>query len=294
MTTGEAIWQVFHDSFLMAFRVAVELFGGIFLIGLLLYFLARFTRTTFAKSFGARSEIYFTAWIGTPVHELGHAVFCVLFGHRIRKITWFKPNAKDGSLGSVEHSYNSRNIYHNIGNFFIGAGPLFFGSLVIMLLIRFLLPSGSDVFELLKSDPSTSKSEASGIIGFLSAIAGQTLSVIPAIFSVENLSRWQFWLFMYLSLAVSSHMALSPPDFRQMWRGLLVIVLLIFVISLIYAIFFNTSNNFRFPGIPAFVLLDRMLMVGLLFSLINFLVTLVIGSVYSMLFRGRMINPLVR
>lgn len=294
MTTGETIWQVFHDSFLLTFRVSVGLFGGIFVLGLLLYFLARFTRTTFAKSFGARSEIYFTAWIGTPVHELGHAVFCLLFGHTIRKITWFKPNAKDGSLGSVEHSYNPRNIYQSIGNFFIGAGPLFFGSLVIMLLIRFLLPSGNDVLELLKSDPSATKSETSGIFHFLYAIAGQTLSVIPVIFSAENLSRWPFWLFMYLSLAISSHMALSPPDIKQMWRGLLVIVLLIFVISFIYTLFFSTGNNFLFKWISAFALLDRMLMVGLLFSLINFLVTLIIGSAYSILFHGRMINPVIR
>ena len=44
------------------------LFGALLLFGIILYFLARFTRVAFIKSMGQKSDIYFTGLIGTPVH----------------------------------------------------------------------------------------------------------------------------------------------------------------------------------------------------------------------------------
>lgn len=294
MQTLENIWQLLADSILLTAQLAVGFFGGIFVIGFLLYFLARFTRNLFAKSFGYRAEIYVTAWIGTPVHELGHAIFCILFGHRIRKITLFKPNTRDGSLGSVEHSYNTRNIWHNIGNFFIGSGPLIFGSLVILLLIRFLLPNGETTYGVVNAGSTPANTDMSELTGFLHNIAHQAVSAIPVIFSKVNLTHWLFWLFLYLSLAISSHMSLSPPDVKTMWKGLLAILLLMFVFNLVYLLFFSEHNNILFKGISLFALLDRLLMVGLLFSIINFLFTWMITILFGLIMHGKIPNPFAR
>jgi len=291
MSTLENIWQLMADAILLTAQLAVGFFGGIFVMGFLLYFLAKFTRNLFAKSFGYRSEIYTTAWIGTPVHELGHAIFCILFGHRIRKINLFKPNAKDGSLGSVEHSYSSRNIYQRTGNFFIGAGPLFSGSLLILVLIKFLLPNGDTAFDILSTKPDLTKTVATGFSDYFYSIAGRAFSVFPVIFSKANLTHWQFWLFLYLAIAVSSHMSLSPPDVKTMLSGLLTILVLMFVFNLAYLLFFSEYNNVLLKANSAFALLDRLLMAGLLLSIINFILTFVIATAFGILIRGKIPNP---
>jgi hypothetical protein len=98
----------------------VWLLSLIFIFGLLLYLLARFTRTTYVKSAGVKLDIIVTGWFGSPVHEIGHALFCILFRHKIVDIKLYKPDPSDGTLGYVLHTYNQDSRYQKIGNFFIG------------------------------------------------------------------------------------------------------------------------------------------------------------------------------
>ena len=79
----------------------LSLLGLLFVVGLILYFLARFTRNAFAAASARKLDVFVTGWIGTPVHELSHALFCLVFGHRITDIKLFRPNSSDGSLGYV-------------------------------------------------------------------------------------------------------------------------------------------------------------------------------------------------
>lgn len=287
-------FQLLLNSLLLTLQVSLLFFGGIFIVGLLLFLLARFTRNIFAKTFGYRAEIFITAWIGTPVHEIGHAVFCLLFGHRIRKITLFNPNAKDGSLGSVEHSYNPRNFYQRAGNFFIGAGPLIFGSLVIMTLGYFLLPATDGFSTVFTGNSPVDFSDPQQIHWFLQEIAIRAFDQVKIVFTLANAGDWKFWLFLYLSLAISAHMELSPPDLKQMWSGLWIIILLIFVINLIYLIFFRNYENLIYQGVVIFALLNRLLVFGLIFSLFNFLLTWGIASIFGVLTSGKVPNPMTR
>ncbi|HNX57819.1 MAG TPA: hypothetical protein PKK43_01880, partial [Spirochaetota bacterium] len=98
-TAGQIIW----------------LLGLVFVFGFILYLLARMTRTTYGKSVGSKLDIIVTGWIGTPVHELGHAAFCLIFGHRITDMKLYDPDPSDGTIGYVCHSYNN-SPYQKIGN----------------------------------------------------------------------------------------------------------------------------------------------------------------------------------
>ena len=67
----------------------------------------------FARLLGLDSGLLFdvTAVLGTPVHELGHAVMCPLFGHRIRAMKLWNPRKAAGLYGYVEHTYNPKNLW---------------------------------------------------------------------------------------------------------------------------------------------------------------------------------------
>ncbi|MCF8365351.1 MAG: hypothetical protein K9H16_06195, partial [Bacteroidales bacterium] len=109
-----------------------------------------------------------------------------------------------------------------------------------------------------------------------------------------NFGHWQFWLFMYLSLAVSTHMELSLPDLKQMWGGLLFIMILIFLFNVIYLLFFSSYNNILFKGIMLTAYLNQILILGLFFSLINFLLSWIVTIIYGVIVLRKFPNPVIR
>nr|NQU91626.1 hypothetical protein [Bacteroidota bacterium] len=288
------IINILWDTTVATFDIVVVCFGGLFLLGLLLYLLARYTRNLFAKTLGIRAELFISAWIGTPVHELGHAFFCVIFGHRITKIRMFDPNAGDGSLGSVEHSYNPVNFYQRAGSFFIGAGPIIFGSLVILILMYLLLPNSYSALQQFKADSSFLNLDGIGVVQYFGMISSGFSSVLRLLFSAENMGNWQFWVFLYLVMAIASHMELSPADLKGMMSGFMVILLLIFLVSLIYAIFIPGTVSFLYATVPLFNFLNQLLFMALLFSLINFILFFLIVSIPSLIIKGSIVNPFTR
>jgi len=266
----------------------------LFIFCLLLYLSARFTRNIFAKTFGPRAEIYITAWAGTPVHELGHAFFCLIFGHKITKISLFKPNSKEGTIGFVQHSYNKRNLYHQVGNFFIGAGPLIFGSLTIVGLLWLLVPGGSIILSNLQASSLKFTGQTSGFTEIFQIAITSARSLLSQLFTPENLRSWQFWVFIYLAMAISAHAELSPPDIGAMLKGLLVIVVLFFLVNMVYVIFWPANQSFLFLGIRYFDLLVPVLFVALLFSAFYFLTSFVLATLVSLIKNRHLVNPFTR
>ena len=148
------------------------IFGVFFILGYILSQLQSWTQENYLRSFGWRG-ILWTAWLGTPIHDLGHLFFAIIFRHRIDEINLFRPIQATGELGEVRHSYRQNSLYQNLGNFFIGAAPMVIGVLVLFFLLYFLAPHGNQVI-------STSGAE---IISTLE-------QAIKEIFSFKSLSNW--------------------------------------------------------------------------------------------------------
>jgi hypothetical protein len=271
---GRVISETFYQFF--------ALFGFILLFGIILYFISRFTRNVFRNSDHLKLDIYLTGWIGTPVHELGHAFFCLIFGHRITEIILFSPNSEDGTLGYIHHSYNSKSLYQRIGFFFIGAGPILFGSIVLYGLLYAFLPNYQEITGMLPSVNFTD----SGISDWMKN-TGNLFSVgmnlMIHVFKAENFALLSFWVFLYLSFCISSHMQLSPPDLKSMFSGLITILLVLLVINLLvmflgfdFTVYVLKISRFigRFLGI--FIL-------AIFLSLINFITTYVFLAVFHYL-----------
>lgn len=172
-----------------------------------------------------------TGLIGTPVHELGHAFFCVIFGHKIVEIKLYQPNNRDDSLGYVNHTFNKKNIYHQIGNFFIGIGPIILGCAVIAILFRLLLPNlfmelSSIINRLSISDNRVYDNNFRHALGVFSG-------AISIYFKVSSISNPLWWLFMLISSSIALHMKLSVADIKASVVGFFFIVFLLVITNIV-------------------------------------------------------------
>ena len=60
-----------------------------------------------------------------PIHELGHAIMCVLFRHKIVATQFFPTDTSQGALGYVQHQYNHKSVYQRLGTSLSASGLLF-------------------------------------------------------------------------------------------------------------------------------------------------------------------------
>lgn len=193
--------------------------GLFFVFGWLLLLIQRQTHRLYHKSVGWIG-ILWTAWIGTPVHELSHAILCIVFRHKIEDIHFFQPNKSTGGLGHVEHSYRTDRLYPKIGNFFIGAAPYIGGIAALILCTIFLTPNWKSILAPLAETQLTIENLFSHI------------TAITTYFFSLDYTSWKSWLFWYLTFAVVSHIAPSPEDLRGMWRGFFWFTLTLIILNI--------------------------------------------------------------
>lgn len=221
--------QFLSDYFLSLLRVVIiqiiGIFGIFFVFGFILARLQKWTSNLYRQTIGWKG-ILWTAWIGTPIHEIGHVFFSKLFRHKIEEIYIFRPNEATGNLGHVNHTYNKRSLYQRIGNFFIGAAPMIWSSVILVILLYFLVPNGKDIFAPLTNEPTS-------LFTILSSL-GKTFTNL---FTLENIKAWNFWVFLYVSFCVASHMAPSSEDLKGMWGGFFWLVLVIIIVNAMTLLF---------------------------------------------------------
>lgn len=268
----------------------ISLLGIFFVAGLILYLLARFTRNTFAAVSARKLDVILTGWLGTPVHELSHAFFCVIFMHRITALKLYRPNSSDGSLGYVTHSYNKNSYYQRIGNLFIGAGPVIFGAAVLYAVMYYLLPNQKPVTDIIASS-GLRINNIKDVMGQWDTIYASAYAMIQQIFNPSNFDDIAFWIFVYISVSIASHMELSPADIRGMLRGLVTLVILLLVINLVALLIGHDISKYIFYAGSYIGLFFGVYVYAIIVSLLNFVLSYLLLSIYS-LARGRgMINP---
>ena len=192
-------------------------FGILIAGGGVLTLISRFTNQTFQQSRHPSLGLYIFGFIGVPVHEFCHALFCKLFFHEVKKVKWFDPKARGGANGFVMHSFNPWNPYHRIGHFFIGMGPVILAPLILGILFYLLVPAGRGLYH---ADILSS--------GGIKAIA---LGLSQAIFRRSTFETPGFYGFLYLSLCISSQMELSHEDMKQAVLGIFPLVALLALIN---------------------------------------------------------------
>jgi hypothetical protein len=159
-----------------------------------LFFVSYLINWLLARSIIWRHYRYFVA-PGVMVHELSHAIGCIIMGAQITDINFWK-----ASGGHVEH-YPPRSKL--IGEAIIALAPIW-GTLSLLALLTWLLAPNA----------------------FISVASFDLQGVLDAF----NWLSWQSWLYLYLVTSLMATIAPSKTDMRYALGSLVILTLLLVVL----------------------------------------------------------------
>lgn len=284
-----------------------NLFGQVIIFGFILYALASITRIIYARTLGSKAELYITGWLGTPIHEVSHALFCILFNHKIDDMKLLDLRSNNGVIGYVTHSYDVRSWYQQAGNFFIGVAPILVGSVIIYLITTVFSPEiKNNLFTSI--DTQTINKNIVDIKDiFFTSISNMFMMFISATNIIQTLittllennyfAKPSFWIFLYIAISVSSHMELSPADISHTWKGIIVIISFLLILNTGIA-FLNMFNILEGFITNVSLLMNRalnkytaLLLLVSIMSFINLLASYIILTPISLIMHRKIINP---
>ncbi len=261
------------------YNVIFQIFLFILLIYIIGYVISLINRTFYKYTGGGMAVCLATGFIGTPIHELSHASMCLLFGHKIEDMKLFQTDDANGVLGYVSHSYNRKNPYHIIGNYFIGVAPIFMGAVVLYFLMKALIPMAFE--EINASIEALVAVQENGIttdiIGMLFDVCvGAFVSMFTVDFSYKTV------IFLVICLCIALHMNLSGADIKGSLGAIPIIIILLFAVNtalyyISYDLYLGYLGGVSFIG--SYLL--SLLALSLVFSFI----ILVIGLIFKIIFR---------
>lgn len=215
--------DLIQDALLTSGRQLVIVLGPLAAVAVCLRLVERALSARLLSRLGW-GGVWLTGWLGVPIHELSHAAACVVFGHRLRRVRLFAPNRKTGRLGGVEHSFNPRNPWQQLGRFFIGIAPLIGGAGALWGLTLLLGPTTVDLAPL-QAPPQGD--------GLLVTAGERALGMLSALVDPAALAQWTTWLYLYLCLCIGTHISPSRPDLEGGWPGFLLLVVLAFLANVL-------------------------------------------------------------
>jgi len=216
---GEIILWNSYFGFVITFIAVFTLVP--YLTSLITSWLGHLSKIVLVDNLGNNSQLVIGG-LGVIIHELGHAIFAYLFGHQVTHVQLLNTNYKQsGSLGSVDHRWNDRNVYQMLGNFFIGLAPYYMCSIALYLLQKYLLKAQFSV-------SSLAQSLNMNMTFSVSMIFDSVLDNLKASFA--NASWGMIIIYIILTIMIASTgYDLSRNDFMTVNKGILpwVVVLLI-------------------------------------------------------------------
>ncbi|AZL83373.1 hypothetical protein EIJ81_00470 (plasmid) [Aliivibrio salmonicida] len=199
--------------------IGVNVLTCVFLF-ILLYQINFFTYN-YLSGKGVRFLVYSTAAIGTPIHELSHAFLCLVFRHKIKKISLFSANGS-GVLGYVQHTYNPSSYYQSLGQVFIGLAPIVGGLCIVELITELLFPQINirQFIRLIELHLSTNES----VIAASDELMIYIKLMIDTYIDLSFDYPYRFFLWVFLVSSILSHLTPSPADFVGVRSGLIYFV----------------------------------------------------------------------
>ncbi|ALB28125.1 membrane protein [Companilactobacillus heilongjiangensis] len=200
-----------------------------YLTSLITSWLGHLSKIILVDNLGNNSQLV-VGGLGVIIHELGHAIFAYLFGHKVTHVQLLNLNYRQsGALGSVDHRWNDRNVYQILGNFFIGLAPYYMCSLALFILQKYLLNAQFSISSLTQSLNINTTLSASMIFD-------SVLDNLKSSFA--NASWGMIILYVVLTIMIASTgYDLSRNDFMTVNKGILPWVVTLIVFGSIFYVF---------------------------------------------------------
>lgn len=220
-------------EFFLYFAKLLGLTLGVFVI---CGFAVRLLSRAFSRLLGSHSGGVFdiTSVIGTPIHELGHALMCLLFGHKIQSLKLWSPTHPNGVYGYVEHTYNRKNPWARLGCLFIGIGPIFSGLAVTVLMLWLCFPTQWDAYLNFSRELTAANTD-------FSVLLQGVLSLFESIFLHFGDDWLRSLVGILVILPVSLHISLSWQDIKSA-AGAIPLYLLIVILFGVITMATNVSG----------------------------------------------------
>ncbi|QVQ48588.1 hypothetical protein [Latilactobacillus sakei] len=195
----------------------------------LLTVINRSTKTRLAR-WWPRSQIVIGG-LGTIIHELSHALFCLIFNHQITDMQLLNRNLNDPndhSLGHVEHRYRSGRLWPTIGNFWIGLAPILGCSAAILGLTWLLARNTFQTWLTFAGEPTWQWQAIKPLFSQLLMTTKPSLLLI--------------WLILCGMIAIGGF-DLSKADYRGMIPGIIATLIVIIGGTFIASLFNQTTSG---------------------------------------------------
>lgn len=250
-------------------------FVSFLLVALLLQFITVKTTQLGSEILGERPWLIISS-PGVAVHELGHAIFCLVFFHRIDDIKLFTLS-HGSTLGYVAHSYNRESIYQNVGNFFIGIGPIILGVTLLSWLTTDLIQTS---FSLKFASSYTS------IWDLVEHALEAVLTILGEVFTLDFFLQWETLLWFVALILIGSNITLSKPDIEGAAEGATFIVVLFLIYNMILVKFAPLSETvLQILGRSMAVTLSFLLLIAFLLTSATLAIYLIRCAVRAIRFR---------
>lgn len=228
----QQIWDYLSQVLYATYSQLFLIFAPLLVLFLVLHLLSRWNSRLSLRFWGENFYLYGFGWFGCSIHELSHAFFALIFGHKISQVTLFQPNGDGSSLGHVTHSYNKKSIYQKIGNFFIGISPLLSGAVVLYLGTWLLYDLKVTQYSLFRIKPENFYN-LTILMQSMSVIWRDLNGFLSALFLGSNSSWWKTALLIYILYSVGSGMTLSKSDLKSALGGFLWLIIFFFLFNLV-------------------------------------------------------------
>ena len=195
------------------------------------------------RAFGSRVCLAATA-LSTVLHELSHAIMCLLFLHRIESMEFFSFDPVTGRSGFVRHRWDTESLYQRAGNFFVGIAPMLAGVPLLVLSGSVCgVRTGSALGYQVAWSGSATHWTGTAVTHYLMT---PLLSGITDLFTVHNLTNPYFYIYLPAAFIVCRAMAPSLPDLRGSGIGAAAAGVLTFLANTVA--FFLGYNPWGFLG----------------------------------------------
>lgn len=210
-------------------------FGPLFVLGALLFFVQRWTQTNIVRVIGWRGLVYWTGWIGTPIHEASHWLIGKVFAVRILEVRLFSPDPESGVLGYVRYRIPRLRLVELpqiVGTFMMGIAPLFGGTLALLALRLVLVDEIADAPFLNAANRFAANLPSASLETLVDDFGTLVYESYRPLFEGRASDVW-LWVYVYLSLAIGTHLAPSTADLKGGVRGFLAVAVLVFIANVV-------------------------------------------------------------